>query len=145
MVASLVVPALGFSHHGHFSSWHLPVILGCLSAIDPVLVRNAHHAHWKEKIKCHHLNCHMFLANFTLEGTAFVHFWVYMKSMSMRVDTVDRKGGIFWILQYSNCCCLCSLSPWASPTGNCMELQKANSTLNVTNENATSPVIEFWE
>ncbi|XP_074727726.1 sodium- and chloride-dependent GABA transporter 2 isoform X3 [Strix uralensis] len=29
--------------------------------------------------------------------------------------------------------------------GNCMELQKANSTLNVTNENATSPVIEFWE
>lgn len=92
MVASLVAPALGFSHHGHFSSWHLPVILGCLSAIDPVLVRNAHHAHWKEKIKCHHLNCHRFLANFTLEGTAFVHFWVYMKSMSMRVDTVDRKG-----------------------------------------------------
>ncbi|XP_074025100.1 sodium- and chloride-dependent GABA transporter 2 isoform X2 [Numenius arquata] len=29
--------------------------------------------------------------------------------------------------------------------GNCMELQKANSTLNVTSENATSPVIEFWE
>ncbi|KAM6096666.1 sodium- and chloride-dependent GABA transporter 2 isoform 3-T3 [Chlamydotis macqueenii] len=28
---------------------------------------------------------------------------------------------------------------------NCMELQKANSTLNVTSENATSPVIEFWE
>nr|XP_021140423.1 sodium- and chloride-dependent GABA transporter 2 isoform X4 [Columba livia] len=40
--------------------------------------------------------------------------------------------------------------PWGScdhewNTGNCMELQKANSTLNVTNENATSPVIEFWE
>nr|XP_009505440.1 PREDICTED: sodium- and chloride-dependent GABA transporter 2-like [Phalacrocorax carbo] len=40
--------------------------------------------------------------------------------------------------------------PWGScdhewNTGNCMELQKANSTLNVTSENATSPVIEFWE
>ncbi|KAM6385763.1 sodium- and chloride-dependent GABA transporter 2-like isoform 1-T5 [Alca torda] len=40
--------------------------------------------------------------------------------------------------------------PWGScdhewNTGNCLELQKANSTLNVTNENATSPVIEFWE
>ncbi|XP_041569651.1 sodium- and chloride-dependent GABA transporter 2 isoform X1 [Taeniopygia guttata] len=40
--------------------------------------------------------------------------------------------------------------PWGScdhewNTGNCMELQKANSTFNVTNENATSPVIEFWE
>ncbi|XP_067163460.1 sodium- and chloride-dependent GABA transporter 2 isoform X5 [Apteryx mantelli] len=40
--------------------------------------------------------------------------------------------------------------PWGScdhewNTGSCMEFQKANSTLNVTNENATSPVIEFWE
>ncbi|XP_075015100.1 sodium- and chloride-dependent GABA transporter 2 isoform X23 [Calonectris borealis] len=40
--------------------------------------------------------------------------------------------------------------PWGScdhewNTGNCMELQKANSTFNVTSENATSPVIEFWE
>ncbi|KAM9638711.1 sodium- and chloride-dependent GABA transporter 2 isoform 5-T8 [Morphnus guianensis] len=40
--------------------------------------------------------------------------------------------------------------PWGScdhewNTGNCVELQKANSTLNVTSENATSPVIEFWE
>ncbi|KAI6079015.1 Sodium- and chloride-dependent GABA transporter 2 [Aix galericulata] len=40
--------------------------------------------------------------------------------------------------------------PWGScnhewNTGNCMELQRANSTLNVTRENATSPVIEFWE
>ncbi|XP_069716692.1 sodium- and chloride-dependent GABA transporter 2 isoform X4 [Phaenicophaeus curvirostris] len=40
--------------------------------------------------------------------------------------------------------------PWGScdhewNTENCMELQKANSTFNVTNENATSPVIEFWE
>ncbi|KAM9276464.1 sodium- and chloride-dependent GABA transporter 2 isoform 3-T3 [Cariama cristata] len=40
--------------------------------------------------------------------------------------------------------------PWGScdhewNTGNCMELQKANSTLNMTSENATSPVIEFWE
>ncbi|XP_047914956.2 sodium- and chloride-dependent GABA transporter 2 isoform X1 [Anser cygnoides] len=40
--------------------------------------------------------------------------------------------------------------PWGScnhewNTGNCMELQRANSTLNVTSENATSPVIEFWE
>ncbi|XP_053933043.1 sodium- and chloride-dependent GABA transporter 2 isoform X3 [Cuculus canorus] len=40
--------------------------------------------------------------------------------------------------------------PWGScdhewNTGNCMELQRANSTFNVTNENATSPVIEFWE
>ncbi|XP_009678146.2 sodium- and chloride-dependent GABA transporter 2 isoform X3 [Struthio camelus] len=40
--------------------------------------------------------------------------------------------------------------PWGScdhewNTGSCMEFQKTNSTLNVTNENATSPVIEFWE
>nr|XP_054487490.1 sodium- and chloride-dependent GABA transporter 2 isoform X1 [Agelaius phoeniceus] len=40
--------------------------------------------------------------------------------------------------------------PWGScdhewNTENCMELQKANSTFNVTSENATSPVIEFWE
>uniref|UniRef100_A0A8C2UAT3 Transporter n=1 Tax=Coturnix japonica TaxID=93934 RepID=A0A8C2UAT3_COTJA len=40
--------------------------------------------------------------------------------------------------------------PWGScdhewNTVNCMELQRANSTLNVTSENATSPVIEFWE
>lgn len=82
-----------------FSSGHLPVILGCASAIDPVLVRSAHHTHWKEEIKCHHLNCHRFLPSFTLEGTAFVHFWVYTKlvseSMSMRVDTVYIKGAIF--------------------------------------------------
>lgn len=63
----------------------------------------------------------------------------------MSVDTVDRKGGIFHILRYSSHCYLHSLSPWDSPAGHCMELQKANSTLNVTNENATSPVIEFWE
>ncbi|XP_063251115.1 sodium- and chloride-dependent GABA transporter 2 isoform X2 [Prinia subflava] len=40
--------------------------------------------------------------------------------------------------------------PWGScdhewNTGNCLELQRANSTLNVSSENATSPVIEFWE
>ncbi|XP_061866207.1 sodium- and chloride-dependent GABA transporter 2 isoform X4 [Colius striatus] len=40
--------------------------------------------------------------------------------------------------------------PWGScdhewNTGNCMEFQKVNSTFNMTNENATSPVIEFWE
>ncbi|XP_064011729.1 sodium- and chloride-dependent GABA transporter 2 isoform X3 [Pogoniulus pusillus] len=40
--------------------------------------------------------------------------------------------------------------PWGScdhewNTENCMELHKANSTFNVTSENATSPVIEFWE
>uniref|UniRef100_A0A8C3H358 Transporter n=1 Tax=Corvus moneduloides TaxID=1196302 RepID=A0A8C3H358_CORMO len=40
--------------------------------------------------------------------------------------------------------------PWGScdhewNTENCLELQKANSTFNVTSENATSPVIEFWE
>uniref|UniRef100_A0A8C0ZCY0 Transporter n=1 Tax=Cyanistes caeruleus TaxID=156563 RepID=A0A8C0ZCY0_CYACU len=39
--------------------------------------------------------------------------------------------------------------PWGScdhewNTGNCVELQK-NSTLSVLSENATSPVIEFWE
>uniref|UniRef100_A0A8C6J5A6 Transporter n=1 Tax=Melopsittacus undulatus TaxID=13146 RepID=A0A8C6J5A6_MELUD len=42
-------------------------------------------------------------------------------------------------------CYLCSLSFCTSPEGNCMELQKANSTLNMTSENSTSPVIEFWE
>lgn len=63
----------------------------------------------------------------------------------MGVDTADGKGGIFQILRYSSHCYLRSLSPWASPSGNCMELQKANSTFNMTNENATSPVIEFWE
>lgn len=101
------------------------------------------------KNKCHHLNCPRFLASLTLEETAFVHFWDYTKfvseSMSTNVDTVDGMGGIFQILWYSSHCYLLSLFPWTSPAGNCMELQKANSTLNVTNENATSPVIEFWE
>ncbi|XP_039375937.1 sodium- and chloride-dependent GABA transporter 2 isoform X2 [Mauremys reevesii] len=40
--------------------------------------------------------------------------------------------------------------PWGScdhewNTENCVEFQKANASLNVTTENATSPVIEFWE
>ncbi|XP_073177063.1 sodium- and chloride-dependent GABA transporter 2 isoform X4 [Lepidochelys kempii] len=40
--------------------------------------------------------------------------------------------------------------PWGScdhewNTENCVEFQKANGSLNVTTENATSPVIEFWE
>uniref|UniRef100_A0A8C8VMC6 Transporter n=1 Tax=Pelusios castaneus TaxID=367368 RepID=A0A8C8VMC6_9SAUR len=40
--------------------------------------------------------------------------------------------------------------PWGScdhewNTGNCVEFQKANASLNQTSENATSPVIEFWE
>uniref|UniRef100_A0A8D2LYM2 Transporter n=1 Tax=Varanus komodoensis TaxID=61221 RepID=A0A8D2LYM2_VARKO len=40
--------------------------------------------------------------------------------------------------------------PWGScdhdwNTENCVEFQKANSSLNITGENATSPVIEFWE
>ncbi|XP_074862450.1 sodium- and chloride-dependent GABA transporter 2 isoform X2 [Carettochelys insculpta] len=40
--------------------------------------------------------------------------------------------------------------PWGScdhtwNTGNCMEFQKANTSLNMTTENATSPVTEFWE
>nr|XP_044993713.1 sodium- and chloride-dependent GABA transporter 2 isoform X3 [Jaculus jaculus] len=40
--------------------------------------------------------------------------------------------------------------PWGScrhewNTENCVELQKSNGSLNVTSENATSPVIEFWE
>lgn len=78
-----------------------------------------------------------------------MHFWDYTKfvseSMSVTVDAVDGKVGIFQILWYFSHCYLHSLSPWASPAGNCMELQKANSTLNVTSENATSPVIEFWE
>ncbi|XP_043373897.1 sodium- and chloride-dependent GABA transporter 2 isoform X3 [Dermochelys coriacea] len=40
--------------------------------------------------------------------------------------------------------------PWGScdhewNTENCVEFQKANTSLNMTTENATSPVIEFWE
>nr|XP_025046718.1 sodium- and chloride-dependent GABA transporter 2 isoform X3 [Pelodiscus sinensis] len=40
--------------------------------------------------------------------------------------------------------------PWGScdhdwNTANCVEFQKANASQNVTTENATSPVIEFWE
>ncbi|VTJ60354.1 Hypothetical predicted protein [Marmota monax] len=40
--------------------------------------------------------------------------------------------------------------PWGSchhewNTENCVEFQKTNGSLNVTTENATSPVIEFWE
>ncbi|XP_012664765.1 sodium- and chloride-dependent GABA transporter 2 [Otolemur garnettii] len=40
--------------------------------------------------------------------------------------------------------------PWGScrhewNTEHCVEFQKTNSSLNVTSENATSPVIEFWE
>ncbi|XP_069848892.1 sodium- and chloride-dependent GABA transporter 2 isoform X1 [Dipodomys merriami] len=40
--------------------------------------------------------------------------------------------------------------PWGSchhewNTENCVEFQKTNGSLNVTSENATSPVIEFWE
>ncbi|EGW04916.1 Sodium- and chloride-dependent GABA transporter 2 [Cricetulus griseus] len=40
--------------------------------------------------------------------------------------------------------------PWGScshewNTENCVEFQKTNDSLNVTSENATSPVIEFWE
>ncbi|GAB1291237.1 Sodium- and chloride-dependent GABA transporter 2 [Apodemus speciosus] len=40
--------------------------------------------------------------------------------------------------------------PWGScshewNTENCVEFQRTNASLNVTSENATSPVIEFWE
>lgn len=37
------------------------------------------------------------------------------------------------------------LPPWGSWAENCVEFQKTNDSLNVTSENATSPVIEFWE
>lgn len=90
-----------------------------------------------------------FLPAFPWKGLFFVHPWDYVKfvpeSMSVSLNTVDGQGGVFQILWYSRHCCLPSSSPWAFPTGNCMELQKANSTFNVTSENATSPVIEFWE
>lgn len=52
---------------------------------------------------------------------------------------------VFQFIWYCSHCYLCSLSFCTSPEGNCMEFQKANSTLNVTSENTTSPVIEFWE
>lgn len=46
VVASLVTPALGSSYHGHLPSWHLLVILFCVLATDPVLIRTV--PHWKE-------------------------------------------------------------------------------------------------
>lgn len=101
------------------------------------------------KIKCHLLDCPMFLASLALKGSPLVHHWDYSKFVSqsilMNVDTVDGKRAFFLILQYSSHYYSHSFPPWASPTGNCMELQRANSTLNMTSENATSPVIEFWE
>lgn len=101
------------------------------------------------KIKCHLLDCPRFLASLDLEGSPLVRLWDYSKFVSesilMSAVTVDGKGAFFLILQYSSHYYSHSFPPWASPTGNCMEFQRANSTLNVTSENATSPVIEFWE
>lgn len=84
-----------------------------------------------------------------MEAIFWVHPWDYtelvLESVSVSLSTVGGQGGIFQILWHSGQCCLHFFSPWAFAAGNCMELQKANSTFNVTSENATSPVIEFWE
>lgn len=106
-------------------------------------------AHWKEKLTAVILSVLDFLPAFPWKGLCFVRPWdcvrFVLESMSVSLNTVDGQGGIFQILWYSGHCCLHSSSPWAFPAENCLELQKANSTFNVTSENATSPVIEFWE
>lgn len=45
----------------------------------------------------------------------------------------------YWLMIYS-----CFL-PWDLCVEHCVEFQRINGSLNVTSENATSPVIEFWE
>jgi hypothetical protein len=48
---------------------------------------------------------------------------------------------------HAKCWLTISLSffPGIPGVENCVEFQKTNGSLNVTSENATSPVIEFWE